>query len=156
MPDLTAGSRVNALDAPPTVYVQDTTAQTNIASTSYSVGSPEVGVTFTAPTTGRVCIKVGASMRNDAANSDRVAVTVEVFLGTSGSGTQVVAPTVFRGVASPGTASPGDYATYGNETMVTGLTPGATYYARCMHIKYGSGGTTVDLAMRDLLIKPAT
>lgn len=155
MPDLLAGSKIRAADFPETVYAQDTTANDNVSSTSYVTGVPEVGVTFIAPTTGRVKISVGASMRNDAANTDRVAVTAQVFQ-TNASGTEVLAPTVFRGVSTDGIASAGNYCTYGHTTLLTGLTPGQQYYARTMQIKFGSAGTTPDIAMRDILVEPAT
>lgn len=155
MPDLLAGTIVAALDTPPTVYAQDTTAITNISSTSYIPGTPEVGVTFIAPTTGRVMLSVGASMRNDAANSDRVAVTAEIRENDA-SGAVFLAATVFRGVATDGIPTAGDYCTVGHTTLVTGLTPGGQYFARSMHIKFGSVGTTGDIAMRDILVAPAT
>lgn len=155
MPDLLAGSKVNALDTPPTVFVQDTTANTNISDTTYVTGTPEVGVTFTAPTTGRVKLSVGASMENNAANADRVAVTVQVF-ETDSSGLEVLAPTVFRGVCTDGIAAVSSFCTYGHTTMLDGLTPGQQYYARCMQIKFGAAASTVDIAMRDLLVEPAT
>lgn len=155
MPDLLAGSKVRAADFPPTVYAQDTTAITDVASTSYISGTPEVGVTFAAPTTGRVKITIGGSLRNNAANSDRVALAPQVFV-TNSSGTEFLAPTVFRGIATDGIPTAGDYATYGHTTMLEGLTPGQQYYARVMHIKFGSAGATCDIAMRDLQVEPAT
>lgn len=156
MPDLLAGSKIRAADTPSTVYAQDTTLNANISNTaSYATGTPEVGVTFIAPTTGRVTISVGASMRNDAANADRAAVTVQVFQ-TNSSGTEILAPTVFRGVSTDGIASAGEYCTYGHTTLLEGLTPGQQYYARTMQIKFGTAGTTPDITMRDILIAPAT
>lgn len=155
MPDLLAGSKVRAADTPPTVYAQDTTAINDISSTSYTSGSPEVGVTFIAPTTGRVKISIGGSLRNNAANSDRVALAPQVFV-TNTSGVEFLAPTVFRGIATDGIPTAGDYCTYGHTTLLEGLTPGQQYYARVMHIKFGSAGTTGDIAMRDVLVEPAT
>lgn len=155
MPDLNAGSTVNSLDFPPTVYTQDTTTISNLTNTTYDALSPEVGVFFIAPTTGRVKVSIGGSMRNNAANSDRVALAPQVWLGSS-SGTEVLAPSVFRGVSTDGIATAGDFCTYGHTTLLTGLTPGSTYYGRVMAIKFGSAGTTVDIAMRDILIEPAS
>ncbi|MFE9645323.1 hypothetical protein ACFYO0_14640 [Streptomyces sp. NPDC006365] len=155
MPDLLAGTIVRGLDTPQTVYLQDTTPNLAVANTDYQPGIPEVGVTFTAPTTGRVKISVGASMRNDAANTDRVAVTVQVFQ-TNAGGIEVLAPTVFRGVCTDGIASPSNYCTTGHTSLLTDLTPGQQYYARCMQIKFGTAGTTPDIAMRDILVEPAT
>ncbi len=155
MPDLLAGTKIRAADFPPPAYAQDTTAIIDVASTSYITGTPEVGVTFVAPTSGRIKISIGGSLRNNAANSDRVALAPQVFV-TNSSGTEFLAPTVFRGIASDGIASAGDYATYGHTTLLEGLTPGQQYYARVMHIKFGSAGATCDIAMRDICIDPAT
>lgn len=154
MPDLAAGSTVKGVDTPPTVYAQDTTAITDISSTTYITGTPEVGVTFIAPTTGRVKISIAGSLRNNAANSDRVALAPQVFV-TNSSGTEILTPTVFRGVCTDGTPS-SDFCTYGHTTLLEGLTAGQQYYARVMHAKFGSGGTTCDIAMRDILVAPAT
>lgn len=155
MPDLNAGSTVNSLDFPPTVYVQDTTTISNLSNTTYDALSPEVGVFFLAPTTWRVKISIGGSLRNNAANSDRVALAPQVWLGST-AGTEVLTPSVFRGVCTDGIATAGDFCTYGHTTLLTGLTPGSTYYARVMGIKFGSAGSTVDIAMRDILVEPAT
>lgn len=156
MPDLLAGSKIKGLDFPPTVFAQDTTLNTDISNTAdYATGTPEVGVTFTAPTTGRVKISVGASMRNNAANTDRAAVSVQVFEDDA-AGLEVLAPTVFRGVSSDGIASAGNFSTYGHTSLLDGLTPGQEYYARCMQIKFGTAGTTPDITMRDILVEPAT
>lgn len=154
MPDLLAGSKIRAADFPSAVYAQDTTTIADISSTSYISGTPEVGVTFVAPTTGRVKITVGGSLRNNAANSDRVTLAPQVFV-TNGGGTEVLAPTVFRGICTDGTQS-ADYCTYGRTTLLEGLTAGQQYYARVMHCKFGSAGTTCDVAMRDILVDPAT
>jgi len=155
VPDLFAGSTVKALDTPPTVYALDTTTISNITQTSYTAGSPEVGVTFTGPTSGRVLITVGGGLRNNAANSDRVGLAPQVF-ETDSSGAEVLAPTVFRGVSSEGIATAGDFAYRGRTTMLDGLTAGQQYYARVMYIKFGSAGTTPDVSARDILVAPAS
>lgn len=154
MPDLLAGSKVRAADTPPAVYAQDISTIADITSTTYISGTPEVGVTFIAPTTGRVKLTVGGSLRNNAANSDRVTLTPQVFV-TNTSGVEFLAPTVFRGICTDGTQN-ADYCTYGRTTLLEGLTPGQQYYARVMHAKFGSGGATCDVAMRDILVDPAT
>ena len=155
MSELLAGTTVKAGDTPPTVYSLDTTTISNISNTSYAAGSPEVGVTFVAPTTGRVLVTVGGGLRNNAANSDRVGLAPQIF-ETDSSGTEILAPTVFRGVASEGIATAGDFAYRGRTTMVEDLTPGQQYYARVMYIKFGSAGSTPDISARDILVAPAT
>lgn len=153
MPDLTAGSKVSALDFPPAVYVSEGTSQTNLSNTSYATGSPEVGVTFIAPTTGRVKLTVGGGLRNNAANTDRVGLAPQVFV-TNSAGVEVLAPSVTRGIASEGIAAAGDYAYRSRTTLLTGLTPGQVYYARTMQIIFGSNATA-DISQRDILVDPA-
>ncbi|MFD9445518.1 hypothetical protein ACFWBR_42265 [Streptomyces sp. NPDC060006] len=155
MPDLLAGSKIKALDSPPTVFAQDGTSISNITDVTYVPGTPEVGVTFTAPTTGRVKISVGGGLRNNAANSDRVGLAPQVFEDDT-SGLEVLVPTVLRGVSSEGIATAGDFAYRGHTTLLDGLTPGQEYYARVMHIKFGTAGTTVDISARDILVAPAS
>lgn len=155
MPDLLAGSKIKALDTPPTVYALDGTVIANIADVTYVTGTPEVGVTFTAPTTGRVTISVGGGLRNNAANADRIALAPQVFEDDS-AGLEVLAPTVLRGVSSEGIATAGDFAYRGRTSMLDGLTPGQEYYARVMYIKFGTAGSTPDITARDILVEPAS
>jgi hypothetical protein len=54
-----AGQPIRAADFPPAVWAQDITTISNPTNTSYAAGSPEVSVTFTAPTSGRALIIVG-------------------------------------------------------------------------------------------------
>lgn len=158
MPNIAAGSPVSALDFPPTVAVTDNTSISNQNSMTYSQGSPEVGAQFVAPTTGRVVITVGAGVRNNAATSDRIFVTVQVFSGSNATGTQVLAPSVtFYGVASAVGATTADFQYLSRSQLLDGLTPGQTYYARVMHACSAAPGTgTVDLNSRTLMVQPAT
>lgn len=164
MTDLLAGSKVKALDTPPTVQVGDATALSNITAPSYTAGSPEVGTTFTAPTSGRVLITVSGSLRNNGANDDRVFLTAQVFLGSNSSGTEVVAPTVtVFGISSAvGNANAG-FQYLGRTSMLDGLTAGATYYVRTMHVESAgtSGGGsnpfhTIDIGYRQVLVAPTS
>lgn len=151
MPNLTAGSVVYAADFPPSVYDSDDTSNLNISSTTYIAGTPEVGVVFTAPTTGRVELTIGGGLR-DSSGANRVHLSPQVFLGTSAAGTEILAPTVVtRGVGSP--AESVNYMYYSRTTLLEGLTPGASYYARTMHKV--SGGATADIAARDISVAPA-
>lgn len=152
MTDIKAGAKVLAADFPAAVSASSQTANDNITSTSYIAGSPEVGTTFVAPTSGRVLLSVGLGAKDSAGN--RVHLAPEVFLGTSSAGTQILAPDVTaRGV---GTASSTiNVAMYrGRTTLLTGLTPGSTYYVRTMHKV--SGGTTADIAVRDVEVTPTS
>lgn len=155
MTDIAAGTTVRALDFPPTVAATDNTSLANLSSTTYAAGTPEVGVTFVAPTTGRVVTTIGAGVRNNSATSDRVFVTVQVFRGSNSSGTEVLAPSVtYYGVASAAGATTADYQYLSRSQLLDGLTPGTTYYARVMHTV--TGGSTCDLNTRTVLVQPAT
>lgn len=157
MTDLLAGSKIKALDFPPTVHAEDSTSIPNISNTSYAAGSPEVGTTFTAPTSGRVLITVSAGIRNNASNSDRVFVTCQVFLGTSASGTEIQTPTASPfGVSTPGGSATADNQYLSRTGVLEGLTPGTTYYARTMHVLSSAGtpANTGDIAYRGLIVAP--
>lgn len=155
MPDLAAGTPVKALDFPPTVAVTDGTGLANLANTAYAAGSPEVGVSFVAPTTGRVIITVGAGVRNNVATGDRVFVAPQVLAGVDASGAEFLAPSVpYYGVSSATGATTSDFQYLSRAQLLDGLTPGAAYYARVMHAV--TGGSTCDLAGRTLMVQPAT
>lgn len=158
--DLLGGTRILALDYPPAVQVFDGTTNANITSTAYTAGTPEVGVTFTAPTTGRVMLTTGGGVRNNAANNDRAFIAPQIFLGTSSSGTEILAPTAPQyGISSGGGYANDDIQFLSRTVLVAGLTPGATYYVRTMHAQVNnSGGTssTSDLTARSLVVAPAS
>lgn len=160
MTDLLAGSKIKALDTPPTVQVTDTTTMGNISNTTYSAGTPEVGVTFTAPTSGRVNITISGGLRNNAANSDRAFLTAQVFLGVNSAGTEVLVPSVtVYGVSTPGGSATMDYIYSSRTAMLDGLTAGATYYVRTMHlcsVSVGGPGNTCDLNYRGILVTPVS
>ncbi|WP_157520877.1 hypothetical protein [Herbidospora daliensis] len=152
MPDTFAGARVKPADFPPARSVFDNTANNNITSTTYVAGSPEVGVTFVAPTSGRVLLTVGFAAKDSASN--RVHLAPQIFLGTSNAGTQFLAPDVVgRGVGSVGNTS--NVNQHRSRTsLITGLTAGSTYYVRTMHKV--SGGSTADLEVRDIVVEPVS
>jgi hypothetical protein len=155
MPDLLAGSTVKGLDTPPSADAFDNTV-ISYNSTTPAAGSPELGVTFTAPTTGCVRITVGGGLRNAAANDNRIFLSPQVFLGTSSGGTEVVAPTVSqRGIGSTGGFANNGYQYLSRTSRLTGLTPGATYYVRTMHATANTAGNC-DIAARSILVEPTT
>lgn len=158
--DLLGGTRVLAMDYPPTVTVFDGTTNANITSTVYVAGTPEVGVTFMAPTTGRVSLTVGGGVRNNAANNDRVFIAPQVYLGTSSAGTEILAPTAPQyGISSGGGYTTDDTQYLSRTVLVTGLVPGSTYYVRTMHTQVNNSGAasgTSDLFARSLVVAPAS
>jgi hypothetical protein len=153
MPDLLAGTEILAQDFPPAVWAQDTTAINNPTNTTYAPGTPEVGTTFTAPTTGRVLLVVGGGLGNSA-SSDRIYLSPEVFLGTSSAGTQVLPPVLLsRGFSSEYAAAAFHYGS--RESILEGLTPGAVYYARIVFkVNPDPGTQTGDIACRDITVVP--
>lgn len=152
MADFKAGEQIVSEWWPESVTVTESTDQLNITSTSYTAGSPECGVTFVAPRTGRVGIALSAEMRNQDTGGNRVLVAPEVYLGTSSAGTLVLAPTVARGVSTTGDTTASEFMNHGNFSMLDGLTAGATYFVRVMH--QVTGGTTNDIGERRLVVIP--
>jgi len=147
MSDLAAGTRVLAADWPDAAYAADSTDFNNITNTTYVSGPPELGVTFVAPTSGRVLLGVGGQFRGP----DRIVLTPQVWLGTSASGTLFLPANLNeRAVMSP---SSGASSAYSRFTLLEGLTPWATYYARVLH-KCQAGAGTADLFDREITVVP--
>jgi hypothetical protein len=151
MTGLTAGTTVRALDFPPTLKVSSPTDNNNQTSTTYITGSPTISTTFTAPTSGRVRFIVSVSGRDDSGDN-RIFVAVQVFTGTSASGTEILSPSVATAVSTQGEGS--NFCTFERCSFLDGLTPGDTYFARLMHRV--TGGTTCDVSYRGLIIVPLT
>lgn len=150
MTDIKAGAKVLAADFPEGKNSASQTANDNISSTSYIAGSPEVGTTFVAPTSGRVLLTVGAGFKD---GTNRVHVSPEVYLGTSSAGSVFLSADVtLRGVGSVSAAT--NYHYRSRTTLLTGLTPGSTYYARTVHKV--SGGSTSDITVRDIAVTPTS
>lgn len=154
MGDLVSGTVVDALDFPPAVEYNDATQIDNPTNTTYSAGSPVVGGTFVAPTTGRVRLIVGGGLGNSS-GADRIFLAPQVFLGVDATGTEILAPTVVTRGYSAENGSAGFH--YGSRlSILEGLVPGATYYARIMHVVSADpGAQTGDIAYRQLTIAPA-
>lgn len=155
MADLSAGTEILALDFPPAVWDYNTTQIDNWSTTTYGPGSPIVSVTFMAPSSGRVLVIVGGGLGNSA-SSRRIFIAAQVFEGTSASGTEVMSPTVRgHGITSENSSSAFHY--HSRETILSGLTPGATYYARTMHAvatTADAGTVTADIAVRQIIVAP--
>lgn len=152
MAELVSGSQVYGPDFPPSQYDQDWTTQANITSTAYITGSPEVAVSVTAPTSGKVLVCLGAGLRNNAATDERAVVTYRV-LEEGANGPEFTAESAFRGVTSCGIASSQEYTYQGNFSLETGLTPGRQYYFQVRH-RCIDGDGTADIASRDITVIP--
>lgn len=137
-----------------TAFFHDDTVIANLTSASYEAGTPEVGVFFVAPPSGRVRITVGLGARDNGASAlDRVFLSPQVYQGSS-SGTEVLAPSVTnRGYATPAQDSEFQYGS--RISLLEDLTPGELYYARTMHFTAtGVDPDTADIAARDLIVIP--
>lgn len=147
----TSGSVVRGQDAPATAWAQDDLSQLNLTNTIYIPGTPEVGVTFTAPSSGRVSITVGGGARDNGGNGDRVFVAPQVFRGPTSDGTEVLVPSVV--VRGYGSVPATEYAHGSRTSLLQNLIPGETYYARVMFATaLGSG--TADISCREISVIP--
>jgi hypothetical protein len=148
-----AGRQVKALDYPPAVWAQNTTQINNPTNAGYLTGTPEVSVTFTAPTSGRVLLVVGGGLGNGA-GGDRIFLAPEVR-ETNAAGALVLPPSVTSyGFGSDICAAAFHYGS--RESVLEGLTPGQVYYAV---VKYAvstadPGASTQDIACRDMIVAP--
>ena len=143
------------MDWPDPVASYDNTTIANLTNTTFAVGSPVVELTFEAGTTGRALITLAAGARDNSGGNARVICTFELYLGTSSAGTGIIlssGSTLEYECTSAGQALGFQYVA--RTALVTGLTPGSTYYARVMHKASASGGG--DIAMRELTVRPAS
>lgn len=152
MTEIKVGDEISTEWWPEAVTVTEDTDQLNITSTSYIPGTPEAGVGFVTPKTGRVGIVVAADMRNNDTAGNRLFVSFEVYEGTSASGALVLSPTAARGVSTSGDTTGSEAMRHGNMSMVEGLTPGVDHYVRVMF--QVAGGTTNDIFHRSLVVIP--
>ena len=152
MPTLPSGSNVYGLDFPPSQYDQDWTPISDIAETAYTVGTPEVAVSATAPSSGKLFVCIGCGLRNNAATAESVFVTFQVF-EDSPDGALYQAANGDLGVRSSGIAQSQEFQYHGNMSLITGLEPGRSYYFQVVH-KTDLGNATGDIASRDILVIP--
>src|SRR5690606_2822805 len=158
MPDLLAGTKVKAIDTPPTVSDSQTGLFT-FTSTTYGVSVTsgtyaDCGVAFVAPTTGRVLVKLAGYVRSSAANSAALVAPVIREGATVGSGTVVVSGSDLNSIQVSGSGSNTDGHRVGAEALIEGLTPGAIYNVRLEHRV--SGSTTGTVTRRTVIVAPAT
>lgn len=147
MPDALVGGLVQPL--PAATWVANDTTQSNVSSTTYIAGSPTLETTFVAPPSGAVLLSVGLSARDDT-GTNRIHLAPEIRVGSVTGSVALSANVATRGVGIPGGIP--NYVYRARTTILTGLTPGTTYYARTMHKV--SGGSTADINARDLTICP--
>lgn len=148
-----AGRPVRALDYPPAVWAQSSTRIDNPSNSSYSTGSPEVSVTFMAPTSGRVLLIVGGGL-GESAGADRIFLS-PIVRETNSSGTVVLTASVTsRGFGSDNCSVGPHYGS--RESVLEGLTPGQLYYAAVQHVVQtgDSGSSTADISCREIIVAP--
>lgn len=147
MPDLLAGTTILAQDTPPSIEVQDGTNLNDLTNTTYQPGTPELGVTFSAPTSGRVMVHFYAGLNCDGTNT--LFVSTELYEGTDSTGTLITSASDDRAVANT------DGRSHASAQYEEGfLTPGVTYFVRTMHRVLG--GTTSDVFHRQITVSPLT
>ena len=146
-----AGQRVLAADFTAAVTDSDATDHLNVAE-GVVAGSPEVGVTFTAPTSGKAQVIIGARVRDDGAASTPV-IDWQLFEDDTG-GTEILGTgSEERRMEIPIGSSTRTFN--GTKTiLVTGLTAGQVYYARLMHGQGAGGGATADVLHRQITVIP--
>ena len=152
MATLPTGSNVYGLDFPPSQYDQDWSPISNITETAYTVGVPEVAVSVTAPSSGKLFVCIGSGTRNNAATAESVYVTFQIF-EDSPNGALYQAANGDEGTRSTGIAASQEFQYHGNMALVTGLTPGRSYYFQVVH-KTATGAGTADIASRSILVTP--
>jgi len=138
----------------PTAFVHDDTILTEIANASYAAGTPEVGVFFVAPPSGRIRLTIGGGFRdNGGAPVDRIFLAPQLFRDSS-DGTEILAPSVtLRGYLSLSNNMEFQYGC--RVSLIEGMTPGQLYYLRAMHLATpGTDTDTADIAARDLIVIP--
>lgn len=153
MPDLLAGTIINALDTPPTV-VNTQTGTFTFTITAYGVTTTggtyvDCGIAFTAPTTGRVIVWYRSQLLNNTGGQSTFASFVLRDGSTVGAGATVLAAADSRALEHAGTDTP----QAGTFELVTGLTPGNAYNVRIEHRVTGGTGTLLN---RQISVAPAT
>ncbi|MGI5293277.1 hypothetical protein ACQEVF_59570 [Nonomuraea polychroma] len=136
----------------PAAYVADDAFIGNINHSSYAPGTPEVGVFFIAPPSGRVRLTLGGGFRDNSA-ADRIFLAPQLFREDS-DGTEVLAPSVtFRGYLSVAADTEMQYGS--RVSMLENLIPGQRYYLRAMHLASpGTDPDTADINSRDIIVIP--
>lgn len=144
--------RIDTLEsqvATSTVTVTDATARTT-TSTSFTAtisgSTPEMGVAFIAPTSGKVLIIWTAGMSNGSPpNISQISPQVRTG-STVNSGTIILAADAARStLTTTSSRHAGNY-------VLTGLTPGANYNVTMLHRSFTTGTSSFD--NRELTVIP--
>lgn len=156
MTDLLCGKSIAAADWPQTKSSYEATQHLNLSTTSFSKGTVNVEITFTAPTSGRVLIYIGGNARNNSyngtTNTDYIIMSAELR-ETNSSGT-IIQATATQGMytcrwAGPMTA----FCVRQRVSMKDGLTPGGTYWLS-HQFRTANGSSSADIDRRYLIVRP--
>lgn len=147
-----AGQRLKSLDFPATVSASDATTLSSV-STTLAAGSPSVNLTFVANTAGKALLIVGGLTRCTS-SVQPIIIDWEMYLGTGTGGTLILG-TGSQARRLEQVSSSTIYGHNGSKTvLITGLTPGATYFVRTMHQSLVAA--TGDVLLRYLIVAPTT
>jgi hypothetical protein len=145
---LNAAINALALSHPQPVNAVDNADFTGLAVTTFQAG-PNCGVSFTAPPSGSVYVTTSGHIETLSANQ-HCYLSFEVRTGsTIGSGTVFFAAITDYGVGVGGQVN--NRVSSSRRKLVPGLTPGAVYNARTMHLTTGG---TFNIYSRELLVEP--
>jgi hypothetical protein len=155
-----AGQVIRAVDAPPAVHAFDSTTQTNLGS-AFAPGSPDVSLTFTAPTSGRVMVVVSGGIRTNGSSGARGVLAPEIREDdASGNIVQGSVTSVNAWTNSAFNTSNYQYGSRvtlapisTNGSFIMALRPGRTYFARLNQFADG-GATDVQIRTRSLTVAP--
>lgn len=129
-----AGQRILAADFGESARAQSNTSVARTA-TTFNAQSPQVGTTFTPPTSGDVFISVSGGI-SAPTDTDWGTISYEVYEGTDGTGTVVLAAADTHGIRNAESSGIIDYK--GRGQLVTGLDPTLTHFVLVMQ-RSGSG-----------------
>lgn len=145
-----AGQRIRALDFTAAVQAESAVMQANVG-TTYVAGSPEVGVVFTAPTSGKVLVTISGLLQDDGGTT-AVILDWELYEGASAAGTKVSDTGLWEHRLELRGISTGYGQNASKTTLHAGLTAGTVYYVRTMH--RALTGSTADVVMRAVNVVP--
>lgn len=147
---MNAHIRDNLLElAVPETEASDTTdllAQTN---TTYAAGSPVVGVSITAPSSGKIKVITSGHLETNVAGNCYLSPEVRTGAGIGGGSV------VYAANPDYGISAGGDSLTRDSDSRVkyfNGLTPGDPYNVRLMH---QTTGGNYDIFYRELAVEMA-
>lgn len=153
MTDLLIGRTISATNFPATKFAATATDISNVSSTSFINGSPEISVTFIAPLSGRVLIVNGAGLGDNGGSPAQMFVDSEVRV-TDGAGAVVRSSNV-AGEGTISSAAENASNEYKSRAYVlSDLTPGQQYFARLQYRAATVNGGTGDVTARSILVQP--